>query len=184
MNDYDADEIVKQGRRGNRMPIVDKALVGTGIALAGLAMFFPWYAFLHQEKFSLPALWNGTTHDVPEKIETPGMASAPQADPSAPGRTLASATEAAIDQLTTATASAPPGPGEPAALALDQPFPGSNSFKLVHVAGGRALIEDMSGMYIVRVGSPLPDNSRLATLEQRNGGWVMITSNGDVYKAD
>jgi len=52
----------------------------------------------------------------------------------------------------------------------------------MHVANGRALIEDARGMYIVRVGSILPDNSRLATLEQRDGAWVIVTSNGDIIK--
>ncbi|MCD7108471.1 flagellar protein [Rhizobium sp. DKSPLA3] len=185
MNDMDADEIVRQRKQSDRMPIFDKALVGTGIALAGLAMFFPWYAFLNQEKFALPALWNGATQDLPEKIGTPGMASAPEASPSEPAQTLAAETQAAVDRLVTATVPAPAATaGEPAEPMLDQPLPGSITFKLVHVAGGRALIEDVSGMYIVRVGSPLPDNSRLATLEERDGNWVMITSRGDVFKAE
>ena len=45
MNDMDADEIVRQRKQSDRMPIFDKALVGTGIALAGLAMFFPVVRF-------------------------------------------------------------------------------------------------------------------------------------------
>jgi hypothetical protein len=55
----------------------------------------------------------------------------------------------------------------------DQSFPGKPRYRLLHVANGRALIEDKSGMYIVRIGSVLPDNSRLATLEQRDGSWVI-----------
>lgn len=185
MHDKDADEIVRQRKQSSRMPVVDKALVGTGLALAGLAMFFPWYAFLNQEKFALPVLWDGATRDLPEKIGTPGMASAPEASPSEPDRTLAAETQAAVDRLVTATVPAPvPKSSEPGGPMVDQPFPGSSTFKLVHVAGGRALIEDVSGMYIVRVGSPLPDNSRLATLEERDGNWVMITSRGDVFKAE
>ncbi len=39
-------------------------------------------------------------------------------------------------------------------------------------------------MYVVRVGSILPDNSRLATIEQREGKWVIVTSTGDVYGHD
>jgi hypothetical protein len=35
-------------------------------------------------------------------------------------------------------------------------------------------------MYIVRVGSVLPDNSRLATMEKRDGKWVIVTSTGEV----
>ena len=72
--------------------------------------------------------------------------------------------------------------GTPLDNALDQPLPASTGFRLMHVANGRALIEDARGMYIVRVGSVLPDNSRLATLEQRDGAWVIVTSNGDVIK--
>jgi hypothetical protein len=43
------------------------------------------------------------------------------------------------------------------------------------------MIEDATGMYMVRVGSILPDNSRLATIEQRNGRWVVITTRGETY---
>ena len=46
---------------------------------------------------------------------------------------------------------------------------------------GRALIEDDTGMYVVRVGSVLPDNSRLASIEQRDGKWIIVTSTGEVY---
>ena len=58
----------------------------------------------------------------------------------------------------------------------------SRSFRLLHVANGRALIEDPSGMYVVRIGSILPDESRLATLEQRDGKWVIVTSKGETYQ--
>ena len=37
-------------------------------------------------------------------------------------------------------------------------------------------------MYMVRIGSILPDNSKLATIEQRDGRWVIITSSGQVYE--
>jgi len=33
-------------------------------------------------------------------------------------------------------------------------------------------------------GSILPDNSRLATIEQRNGKWVIVTSKGEIYAHD
>jgi hypothetical protein len=46
-------------------------------------------------------------------------------------------------------------------------FPGKPRYRLLHVANGRALIEDKSGMYIVRIGSVLagqlpPRNARTA----------------------
>ncbi|MCV9962821.1 flagellar protein [Pararhizobium sp. BT-229] len=180
MRDYDADEIVRQRRRRERTPLIDRALTATGVVLAGLATFFPWYAFMHQDQFSMPALWEGKTRNVPGFVDE-GSASLPLATAE-----RQAATQAAIDWLTTATVpnseqqNTLGAPGD-----LEQPFPAAiTSFKLMHVANGRALIEDQSGMYIVGVGSTLPDNSRLATLEQRDGRWVMITSKGEIYQAD
>src|SRR3546814_3919509 len=85
------------------------------------------------------------------------------------------------DMLTTATVS-DLGEDEDGGSELQpQPFPGRGDFRLLHVANGRALIEDGSGMYMVRVGSILPDNSKLATIEQRDGKWVIVTSSGQSY---
>lgn len=183
LTDYDADETIHQRKREAGMPVVDKALAATGIVLAALATVFPWYAFFNQDKFTMPALWQGSTRDLPEKPARGVLSVSPLAMSDMDGETVA-----AIDQLTTATV--PSLGGGPAAggtapkEGLEQPFPGKSGFKLMHVANGRALIEDTTGMYIVRIGSILPDNTRLATLEERDGHWVMITSNGEVYKAD
>ncbi len=74
--------------------------------------------------------------------------------------------ELPFDPLTTATVSNLGKESDKGAVVPeDQPFPAASGFKLLHVANGRALIEDSSGMYVVRVGSILPDDSRLATLE-------------------
>ena len=125
----------------------------------------------------------GIARDLPERAARNVVSVSPLAMPDADGDTVA-----AIDQLTTATVpgiGAGPGPeGTAAEEGLSQPFPGKSGFKLMHVANGRALIEDASGMYIVRIGSVLPDNTRLATLEQRDGHWVMITSSGEMYQAN
>ena len=59
----------------------------------------------------------------------------------------------------------------------EQPFPPEiNAFRLVHVANGRAMIADDSGLWVVQRGSRLPDNSRVAGIEQRDGKWVLVTS--------
>ena len=49
-------------------------------------------------------------------------------------------------------------------------------FRLVHVANGRAMIEDDAGLWVVQAGSMLPDSSRVAGIEQRDGKWVLVTS--------
>ena len=183
VTDFDADQIVQPVKRSERgrYSTGDKLLAGTGVLLAAMAAFFPWYVFLNPEKFSVPALWEGATRDLPETTAKEVMSVSPAAmvdnddDPSLEG----------VDPVATATT---PGLGKEQALGvpvetgLDQPLPASSGFRLMHVANGRALIEDARGMYIVRVGSILPDNSRLATLEQREGAWVIVTSNGDVIQ--
>ena len=183
VTDFDADEAVQPLKRPGKAgySTTDKILAGTGVMLAAMAAFFPWYVFLNPEKFSVPALWEGTTRDLPET----------------PGREVVSVSPAAmvdddkdpalqsVDPVATASATSEGKEtklGSPIDSGLDQPLPANTGFRLMHVANGRALIEDARGMYIVRVGSILPDNSRLATLEQRDGAWVIVTSNGDVIK--
>lgn len=183
MTDYDADDIVHQRRRDAKTPMIDKVLGAAGLAMAAFATFFPWYAFLHQDEFSMPSLWQGTTRDLPERPGRSVVAVSPLAMTDTDEEMVA-----AIDRLTTATVPGPvhePAAGDDAAEAgPDQPFPGLPDFKLMHVVNGRALIEDAGGMYVVRIGSILPDNSRLATFEKRDGRWVMITSKGEVYEAE
>jgi hypothetical protein len=183
VTDFDADQAIQPMKRAGkaRYSTGDKLLVGVGVLLAAMAAFFPWYVFLNPEKFSVPALWEGSTRDLPETPAKEVMSVSPAAmidnddDPSLQG----------VDPVATATTAGGGKEktlGAPVETGLNQPLPVSSGFRLMHVANGRALIEDASGMYIVRVGSILPDNSRLATLEQREGAWVIVTSNGDIVK--
>lgn len=183
MTDFDADQAIPPIKRpeSGRYSTGDKVLVGAGVLLAAMAAFFPWYVFLNPEKFSVPALWEGKTRDLPETAAKEVMSVSPAAmidnddDPALEG----------LDPVATATAPSlgkEKSLGVPLETGLDQPLPANSGFRLMHVANGRALIEDARGMYIVRVGSILPDNSRLATLEQREGAWVIVTSNGDVIQ--
>ena len=65
----------------------------------------------------------------------------------------------------------------------DQPFPGDEiNFQLVYVANGRAMIEDDTGLLVVQAGSKLPDNSKVASIEQRSGKWVIVTSADQVVE--
>lgn len=184
VTDSDADETIhplRRKERGRRYSFGDKLIVGAGVMLAAGAAFFPWYVFLNPEKFSVPTLWQGATRNLPEMPGKQVVSVSPAAmvdDDKDPA-------PASLDPVATATTSglgAETSLGAPVETGLDQPLPADSGFRLMHVANGRALIEDARGMYIVRVGSILPDNSRLATLEQRDGAWVIVTSNGDVIK--
>jgi len=159
----------------------DKILVATGITLAAASAFFPWYVFLNADKFGIRTESLGRTRDLPPGIGRPVVSVSPLAMTDSSKDDWVKPVEP-MDGLTTATTSSIGQTRNNGNLKEEQPFPGKGNFRLLHVANGRALIEDGSGMYLVRVGSVLPDNSKLATLEQRDGKWVIITSSGEVYR--
>lgn len=162
--------------------ITDRILAGTGIVLACAAGMFPWYVFFNEEKFGIRVAPWESTRDLPEGHGRNVFSVSPLALVDNDREHSGEVRESGVDPLVTATVSqlgeeSRTGPE----LNLEQPFPGRSGFRLLHVANGRALIEDESGMYMVRVGSILPDSSRVATLEQREGKWVIITSAGEIY---
>ena len=161
----------------------DRVLAVAGFALATAAAFFPWYVFFNQEDFGIAPMGYTETRDLPE---TGGRSFVNVSPLAIPDEKDGSGQPSAFDPIITATVSGEgsESTGAPALTTIDpdKSFPGKPRYKLLHVANGRALIEDKSGMYIVRIGSVLPDNSRLATLEKRDGQWVIITSNGEVIQ--
>lgn len=160
----------------------DRILAWTGIGLAAAAAFFPWYVFFNEDKFGMKVAGGDRTRDLPHTGPREVFSVSPMA-------------------MTNRNKEDTPPPAEPARHAddgnrqrgrqgkqnnlaagiEDQPFPGQTSFRLLHVSNGRALIEDGSGMYMVRVGSTLPDNALLTKIEQRNGEWLIETSSGKTY---
>ena len=44
------------------------------------------------------------------------------------------------------------------------------------------MIEDDAGLWIVQRGSTLPDSSRVSSIEQRDGKWVLVTSTDQVIE--
>lgn len=185
MNDFDVDEPVQPLRaapapRLRESRRTDKILAAGGIALAAAAAAFPWYVFFNEEKFGIRIAGWEQLRDLP-----PGSAArrpfsvSPAATPDPENRAIM---PDPIDQVVTATVSSVGEEKKDAPQVREQqPLPGRSGFRLLHVANGRALIEDGSGMYMVQVGSILPDNSRLATVEQRDGKWVIITTGGEIY---
>lgn len=165
---------------GKRREKSDRLMLASGLLIAGFAAFFPWYVFLNQDQFGVRPMGFATNRDMPDwpgrSVVTVSPLAIPDSDDDSSGKML--------DTISTATVNTDGERREPdPALDAgpDQRFPGQSlSFRLLHVVNGRALIEDGSGMYVVRIGSILPDNSRLATLEKRDGRWIIVTSDGDV----
>lgn len=155
----------------------DFVIGGLGILLGLTCALFPWYIFFNPEKFGPPSVQfqGGDTianigrisfDDLPQRLGTP------LEDGDAPW--------APLDLMATGTL--PPADKPTPRLGLDQqPYPGdAPPFRLVHVANGRGMIEDESGLFIVQRGSTLPDSSTVTAFEQREGKWVIRTSTDKV----
>lgn len=161
---------------------VDRWLVAALVGFSMLCAAFPWYVFFNQDKFGVNvAGWEGmrnVRHNRPAGEAGIGAARDPLVDET--DKTLVP--PPADDRLTTAAIPSTRSDDRGEASGFqDQPFPGGTEFKLLHVANGRALIENGSGIFLVQIGSKLPDNSRLASLRQRSGKWEIVTSSGKIY---
>ncbi|MBY5829941.1 flagellar protein [Rhizobium ruizarguesonis] len=178
MAEFD-DERIASLKQRRKTVMLDRLLTFSGLALAGASAFFPWYVFFNADKFGINVATSSNSRELPDwparnvfSVSPLAMVNKNEGDKKAPP----------IDPLTTATVSDLGKERDGGPILEEQPFPGKSSFRLLHVSNGRALIEDPSGMYVVRVGSILPDESRLATLEQRDGKWVIVTSKGETYQ--
>lgn len=174
------------------MDRVDMALSATGVALAVFAAFFPWYVFFNYEQFApkYGQMVQNMRRDLPVFAPRPVFSVSPSAsiniNQRPPG--MAMQVPPALDDITTATVpSNDPDRKRPRSDAgeTDQPMPAAaGSFRLLHVAGGRALVEDASGIYMVGIGEVLPDNSKLVSIEQQGGQWVLTTSTGSTLRVN
>lgn len=182
----DVEESVEKRTRKERFNF-DFLLAVVGVFLALSSAFFPWYVFVNQEKFSVKEMAYGDDRILPGTWQGRSVVNvSPQA---IPGRDIG-VKNAPLPPDGITTASIPDTVGEPdqkknenkSEASGQQPFPFNPKYRLLHVVNGRALIEDPSGTYIVQVGSVLPDNSRLAALEERKNGWALITSEGVVLE--
>jgi hypothetical protein len=152
----------------------DLVIAALGITLGLICALFPWYIFFNQEQFGVQAIKFGGTGTNSGRAGGGVVAqrSAPLTAKDVPAANL--------DLLATGTV---PDDANPAPAPEEQPFPADAAkFRMVHVANGRAMIEDDTGLWIVQRGSTLPDSSTVSSIEQRNGKWVMLTSTDQVIQ--
>lgn len=184
MTDFDADEPVPpppQKKRG--LLTTDRVIGWSGAMLALGAAFFPWYVFLNEDKFGLDYIRQIATRDLPEWAGRAIVNASPSGIGDSDGNRAESRSE---DQIITGTVpdskpaeELPVESSEPV-----QPFPAApHPFRLLHVVKGQAMVEDHTGIYVVRKGDSLPDLSKVARVEERDGKWVLVTDKGLVYGA-
>lgn len=160
--------LLPKAKKRDRSDIVVAAL---GVTLGLTCALFPWYIFFNQEQFGVREfIFEGRGSVTPPSnlVYQPALINQPFSTGEVPKMNL--------DFFPTATL-----PGEEdevrAVPASEQPFPSDLiSFKLVHVANGRAMIEDDDGLWVVQRGSRLPDASEVASIERRDGNWVLVTT--------
>ncbi|WP_217572226.1 hypothetical protein [Mesorhizobium sp. GbtcB19] len=151
----------------------DFVIAALGITLGLICALFPWYIFFNQEQFGVQAIkFGGSGSNAGRVSGGPQLVNSSSAD----------APKTVPDLDLFATGTLPDEQEDPdKAPGLDQqPFPAASEFKMVHVANGRAMIEDDTGLWIVQRGSVLPDSSRVVSIEQRGGKWVIVTSTDKV----
>lgn len=159
----------KRDRRG------DFIMATLGVALGLTCAVFPWYIFFNQEQFGVQAIkFGGRGGNAGRSAAASGPGSGAQPFDQAPP-------DEDLDPFATGTLSSGAQQGAPG---LDQqPFPAEvPSFRLVHVANGRAMIEDDAGLWVVQPGTVLPDASRVRAIEKRNGRWVLVTNTDRVLE--
>ena len=152
----------------------DFVIAALGVTLGLICALFPWYIFFNQDQFGVQAIkFGGTgTNSGREGGGVVTSRSAPLTAKDLPNTS--------IDLLATGTVQDEATPAQPPG---DQPFPADVAkFRMVHVANGRAMIEDDTGLWIVQRGSILPDSSTVSSIEQRNGKWVMLTSTNQLIQ--
>jgi hypothetical protein len=152
----------------------DMVIIGSGLALAIGCALFPWYVFFNQDKFGVQAMnFSGSEagNTMPSDLVYPPELIRRELNPG-------EIPLLSLDTLSTGTLPDKDDPSRRGVPLADQPFPGekrSYEFSLVHVANGRAMIEDEDGLWVVQKGSTLPDASKVASIEKRDGAWVLVT---------
>jgi hypothetical protein len=149
----------------------DLVIAALGVALGLTCALFPWYIFFNQEQFGVQAIaFGGRGHNAGRIMVDPKQ-----------GENLAEVASQEVsknlDLFSTGTVQPKPETPDQAPGLDQQPFPTEAAkFRLVHVANGRAMIEDDAGLWIVQQGSSLPDSTRVKSIEKRKGQWVLVTS--------
>ena len=163
--------------------VSDMIVTTAGIALGVACALFPWYVFFNQEQFGVRAMKFSGNGDA---ARMPGYLTG---GPEGIKRPITAGEIPRLELDLFATGTLPPaGRSLDPSEAIDQPFPGKEStasnFKLLHVENGRGMMEDDDGIWLVQIGSKLPDGARVNAFQKRDGHWTIITDRNTVLTAN
>jgi hypothetical protein len=169
----------RQAASADRWKASDFAVAGLGLALGFGCAVFPWYIFFNQEKFGVRAVrFEGN----PNQLRSAGMRLDDQRIDIEMEQGLILPEQ--LDLFATGTVrDQEEEKADIRAAPAVQPFPDKPiEFRMIHATPGRAMIADDTGIWVVQRGSLLPDNSLVASIEQRAGTWVLVTSDERVVE--
>jgi hypothetical protein len=158
----------------------DLTIAALGITLGLVCALFPWYIFFNPDEFGVRAMrFGGGGHGTEPIVlgAQPERIGAPIATQKIPPMELdLLATGSATKDHAEEDEEGTPG-------LKDQPFPPAViSFRVVQIANGRAMLEDNTGLFVVKPGSILPDSTHVQTIEERDGLPVLVTDAGVVLE--
>jgi hypothetical protein len=165
----------QQERRG------DLTVAALGITIGLTAAIVPWYVFFNQDKFGVRAMRfegrgeSGREGRMPADLPYPVELVERPVE-----RGLVPLLE--LDRLSTGNVT--DDRQSDTVPVAEQPFPGAEKppvrFEIVHIENGRVMVADDGGVWLARVGSSLPDASKVASIERRDGRWVVVTDRDQV----
>ncbi|MBL8578410.1 MAG: hypothetical protein JNK47_14390 [Mesorhizobium sp.] len=166
-------------RRDRRSDLTFAAL---GVTLGLVCALFPWYIFFNPDEFGVRAMRFGGGGNGSEPIILGAQTErvgAPAANQEIPFLDLE------LDLRSTGTAVKDPSSDGGSAAALpgvnEQPFPPPIvGYNVIQIANGRAMIEDDTGLFVVQIGSVLPDGAYVKAIEERDGRLVVVTDKDKV----
>lgn len=166
------------GAKKGRFKIGDAVLTGLGLGLGAASFTFPWYVFFNQEQFGVRVV---NFEDVERDSDLSGPFYTHQVEWKPRRLSPEEVAELPLDFVPTGTVR--DRLASPDSTGSVQPFPKREPlYALVHVANGRAMIQDARGFWVVERGSILPDNTRVVAIEQQSGKWVLRTSDDRVVE--
>jgi hypothetical protein len=171
----------REERRG------DLTVAALGITLGLTAAIFPWYVFFNQDQFGVRAMrfdgqgpLDGNGGRMPVDLPFPEELVVRQVE-----RGLIPLLE--LDRIS--TGNVPDDEMSTGSVPVDQqPFPGVEKppvrFSIVHIENGRVMVADDGGVWLARIGSRLPDASKIASIQRKDGKWVVITDRDEILTPD
>lgn len=167
-------------RLASRLSFGDTIYYGLVTCTVSTSAAFPFYIHFHQDEFGPPLM-----HFYGAEEQNP----VPDVTSPAYQRLVTALIKPRLELDKITTSSITVGKFEQQIRAetekVEQPFPGEDSvasekLTIIFVSSGRILATDNGRVLSLKIGSAMPDGSRIKSIRQTGGGWEVLTSTGTI----